>query len=544
MKRQGEPDKLPGGARIVVADDNPIQARFLGHVVERFGLEATVCHSGEEALELIRSDPPDLVLTDLFMPGMGGLGLLKKLKADKLWRNIPAIVISGSSDLEHIANALEEGAEDYILKPFNLTILKARITATIEKKRLRDQEQVHLRLVEDERARLYHLLLKVFPEPIAIRLEKSNDLIADSHDEVTVMFVDLVGFTELSAGLAPSQVVSFLDHVFSSFDQLAMRHGLEKIKTIGDAYMVAGGLPNFRSGHVSAMAAMALDVLQVVKQHSWPDGSPVRVRVGINTGPVVAGVIGKSKFIYDLWGDSVNTASRMESLCLADTIQVTAAVHERLRDEFILEKRGIIPVKGKGEMVTYFLLDRRSTEEVGLGAPGRQVHHQVADHIRRSGQELEDLVLEDKLTGLKTTRAFVALFGQATAIARREQHGILLLLLHLVNLGDINRRFGHDMGDVALRETANLLRETFRDSDLVARVGAGHFLVAGHENSPAGSSILASRFSRALRDRGAAPGDLPCALQVEMASARWSPKQPVELADLLRRMESELAGIT
>jgi class 3 adenylate cyclase len=210
--------------------------------------------------------------------------------------------------------------------------------------------------LEEEKSE--RLLLNMVPVSIAARLKQTQGVIADAFAEVTVLFADLVDFTPRSQQIAPEQVVQFLNELFSVFDQLAQRHGLEKIKTIGDAYMVAGGLPDPRPDHAEAAADMALAMREEVARRRDPSGRPLQVRIGIDTGPVVAGVIGTSKFSYDLWGDTVNTASRMESHGVPGCIQVTARTYERLRDGYRFERRGTIPVKGKGEIVTYFLVAR------------------------------------------------------------------------------------------------------------------------------------------------------------------------------------------
>jgi class 3 adenylate cyclase len=204
------------------------------------------------------------------------------------------------------------------------------------------------------------LLLNILPKAIAERLKQEPQTIADSFEEVTVLFADLVSFTELSACIPANELVTRLNEIFSTFDLLAQQHGLEKIKTIGDAYMVVGGLPTPKADHAEAIAKMALDMQQAIKRFTRNDGEPFVIRIGINSGPVVAGVIGLNKFIYDLWGDTVNTASRMESQGIAGCIQVTESTYERLRDEFIFEERGVLQVKGKGEMVTYFLKGRKA----------------------------------------------------------------------------------------------------------------------------------------------------------------------------------------
>jgi class 3 adenylate cyclase len=209
--------------------------------------------------------------------------------------------------------------------------------------------------VDNARQRADALLLNILPAPIAARLKRNPATIADGFSEVTVLFADIVDFTTLSADADPVDVVNFLNIIFSDFDDLAAKHGLEKIKTIGDAYMVAGGLPEPRPDHCEAVVAFGLDMLAAVKRHRAWHGEPVRLRVGVNTGPVVAGVIGRQKFIYDLWGDAVNTASRMESNGVADVIQVTAAVKEKLAGRYTFEERPPMYVKGKGQMITYLL---------------------------------------------------------------------------------------------------------------------------------------------------------------------------------------------
>ncbi len=209
-----------------------------------------------------------------------------------------------------------------------------------------------------EREKSERLLLNVLPASIATRLKQTEGVIADGFPDVTVLFADIVDFTRRSEQITPEQVVEVLNDLFSAFDQLALQRGLEKIKTIGDAYMVVGGLPDPRPDHADAVAEMALAMRAEVTGRSDPTGQPLAVRIGVDTGPVVAGVIGTSKFSYDLWGDTVNTASRMESHGVPGCIQVTDRTYQRLRDSYRFERRGPIPVKGKGDILTYFLLER------------------------------------------------------------------------------------------------------------------------------------------------------------------------------------------
>ena len=205
------------------------------------------------------------------------------------------------------------------------------------------------------------LLLNVLPAPIAERLKHGSGLVVDRFEQVSVLFADIVGFTALSARTSPEVLVAMLDELFSIFDRLAETHHLEKIKTIGDAYMVVAGIPQPTDDHARAIARMAIDMIEALHEYSTRHGSDLTIRVGINTGSVVAGVIGRKKFIYDLWGDTVNTASRMESHGLPGRIHVTEATFQRLRDEFELEPRGTVEIKGKGEMTTYFLIREKAS---------------------------------------------------------------------------------------------------------------------------------------------------------------------------------------
>jgi len=216
----------------------------------------------------------------------------------------------------------------------------------------RRQAEVALRLAR-KKAEL--LLLNILPQAVAERLKRGQRTIAESFEEVTVLFADLVEFTKFSTQTSPTELVEILNVIFSKFDRLADQHGVEKIKTIGDAYMVVAGLPTPRRDHAQAIAQMGLDMQKAIAQLNSEIGGAFKIRIGINSGPVVAGVIGIKKFSYDLWGDTVNTASRMESHGIAGYIQVTAATYERLKDEYRFEKRGSIQVKGKGEMTTYLL---------------------------------------------------------------------------------------------------------------------------------------------------------------------------------------------
>jgi class 3 adenylate cyclase len=210
-------------------------------------------------------------------------------------------------------------------------------------------------VIENKNRENEELLLNVLPAPIANRLRGGEQGIADGFAEVTVAFADLVGFTAMSSDMPPAEVVTLLNGLFTRFDVAAQDLGIEKIKTVGDAYMAVCGLPVPVANHAERMVRMAIRMVHITREHAMEHHVSMALRVGINSGPVVAGVIGKSKYIYDLWGDTVNLASRMESGGLPDTIQVTRAVYERLKDEFVFESRGLIEVKGKGSIEAWLL---------------------------------------------------------------------------------------------------------------------------------------------------------------------------------------------
>jgi class 3 adenylate cyclase len=268
------------------------------------------------------------------------------------------VAISGAID-----PALSAGAPEIpggvVVSFFVLNVLGVCTTAYVLLQYFVRARERALAELQVERAKSERLLLNILPASIASRLKESDEVIADGFGAATVLFADMVGFTPLAQRLPPADAVALLDRVFAGWDRLADRHGVEKIKTIGDSYMVAGGIPNPREDHVEAIADLALEMGAEAERCAGEEGLSLEVRIGMDTGPVVAGVIGRAKSTYDLWGDTVNTASRMESHGVPGAIQVTERAYELLRDRYELRRRGTIEVKGKGPMTTYLLLGRR-----------------------------------------------------------------------------------------------------------------------------------------------------------------------------------------
>lgn len=348
-----EPEERP--ARILVADDNPHNRMLLAARLRRQKYEVETVIDGQAALDLLALEPFDLVLLDIMMPRLNGFRTLEAIKADERLRELPVIMISALDDLESVVRCLKLGAEDHLPKPFNSVLLQARISASLEKKRLRDRERAYLAEIEAERAHSERLLLNILPRSIVERLKASPEWIADSFESVTVLFADIADFTAFAAKIPAAEVVRLLGHLFSAFDHHVESLGLEKIKTIGDAYMAVGGVPEPVELHAVQVARLALAMQEEMVRFNHKFGCDLALRIGINSGPVIAGVIGSSKFSYDLWGDSVNIASRMEKSGLPGRIQLAAQTRTLLGDRFEIEPRGTTQVRGRGKMEVFFL---------------------------------------------------------------------------------------------------------------------------------------------------------------------------------------------
>ena len=353
-------------AEILVVDDVEANRDLLARRVAKEGHVVTLAENGREAMEKLRTQPFDLVLLDIQMPEMNGYQVLEQVKADPALRHIPIVVVSAVSEIDSVARCVQLGAEDYLFKPFNAVLLKARITASLENKRLRDRERQVLGELRAEKEKTESLLHSIFPRPIVERLKSSRSSgspasasIADSVPEATILWADIANFNELSAGKGPTEVVGLLNLVYTAFDGLCERHGVEKIKTIGDAFIAAAGVPDPRPDHAEAAADLALAMQQEVVRLNTGLRDPFSLKIGMDCGPVVAGVIGTTKFAYDVWGRAVDTAAQMEVYGLPGGIQVTANVYRRLRDKYMFESRGTFYVQGEGDVDTYLLRGKR-----------------------------------------------------------------------------------------------------------------------------------------------------------------------------------------
>ena len=360
--------------------------------------------SGHKVLEAVKTYQPDVLLLSTQLPEGSGFELCAQLKADPTTASTIVMFVGPAEPKGDRLQAFAVGAIDFVPEPVWPEEVVARIQthlthdrvyrrfqaqaqralsalgpspllATLqrtlhqqtqklqEKNQLLETEIQERQEVEQalrrEQNKSEQLLLNILPQAIVTQLKQFQGSLAERFDEATVMFADIVDFTTLATAMSPLELVDMLNQIFSAFDRLAEKYGLEKIKTIGDAYMVVGGLPIPSKGHVQAVIEMALEMQTIIQDFSRPDGQPLQLRIGINTGSVVAGVIGIKKFSYDLWGDTVNVASRMESQGVPGKIQVTGSTYEQLKDAFRFDPWGEMLIKGKGYMPIYHLLGRR-----------------------------------------------------------------------------------------------------------------------------------------------------------------------------------------
>jgi adenylate cyclase len=348
----------PKGAasgHILVVDDVEANRDLLSRRLIRDGHRVATASGGQAALDALCGAEFDLVLLDLMMPDISGLDVLRRMKEDIRLRRVPVIMITALTETESAIRCIEAGAVDYLPKPFDPVLLRARIGACLERKQWRDREQDYVRRLEHETAKFERLLLSILPRQVIGRLNDGESIIADRFDEASVLFADLVGFTAHSADTPPAAMVEYLNRLYSEFDTLAHSLGVEKIKTIGDAYMAVAGVPVPRADHRQAIAHMALGMIERLTRVNREFGSPLRVRIGIHSGPVVAGIIGTHRFLYDVWGDTVNVASRLESQSLPNRVHASQEAARGLAGAFALEPRGTIDVKGKGALETFFV---------------------------------------------------------------------------------------------------------------------------------------------------------------------------------------------
>lgn len=340
----------PDGVRILIVDDNEDNRYTLTRRLQREGwTNLVIAENGLDALDWIAKESFDLVLLDVMMPEVNGYEVLGRLKMDPATRDIPVLMISALSEFDSVVRCIELGADDYLSKPFNPVLLKARIRACLEKKRLHDQELSYLAEIERQRSRAEALLHAILPAQAVAELETSQAVTPRRHEDVVVLFADVVGFTALCDALAPEEIVANLHVLASIFEDITAQHGLEKIKTVGDGLLATAGLllPN----PDPVLASIECAASTIASAHGLP--IPWDVRVGIHVGPVVAGVVGRQKFSFDIWGDTVNVAARLAGYGTRAGIHISAAAWTQVSARIKAVPLGPTPIRGKGNMEVY-----------------------------------------------------------------------------------------------------------------------------------------------------------------------------------------------
>jgi adenylate cyclase len=319
--------------RILIVDDNEDNRYTLQLLLETDGhTRITTASGGNEAIALLGKERFSLVLLDMAMPDLNGDEVLKIIKNDPDTRDISVVVISADTDTDKVSKCIEIGADDYLPKPFNPTILRARIASALRNQSFRALEGEYMARVEQEKKHSEKLLRNMLPPEIAARLRNGESNIADQFEDASVIFADVVGFGKITARMRAYEIVGCLNRLFSEFDKLAEDVNVEKIKTVGDCYMAVAGVPTPRGNHARVAVKLALDMVAAAERlaPSLPIAFPIRV--GVHSGPVMAGVIGTRKFVYDVWGDTVNMAARIEAASGANRVLASAATVKKIEE--------------------------------------------------------------------------------------------------------------------------------------------------------------------------------------------------------------------
>ena len=347
---------------LLVVDDDEGNRDVLSRRLMRDGYEVMLAESGPQALRMLNRYNFDLVLLDIMMPGMDGITMLNELRRNPQLTQLPVIMITAVDEVEAIVRCIEAGADDYLSKPFNPVLLRARIHALLERKRLLDEQKrqrQELELVlENSRRnaeRAEQMLLNILPAVVAEELREFGSVKPMYFEDITIVFADIVGFTLSTEQMPADELVELLHHYFTECDKIVARYGLEKLKTIGDSYMFAGGLPVRNPSHPVDCVLAATEMIGAMAELNVTRDVPWQLRVGVHTGPVIAGVVGIHKFAFDIWGDAVNFASRVESCGASGRINLSHSTFTRVKDFFACEKRERVRIKEGKEVEMYFV---------------------------------------------------------------------------------------------------------------------------------------------------------------------------------------------
>ena len=343
-------------AKLLIVDDDEFGRSVTSRLLQKEGYsDFDMAENGSIALKKIRENDYDAIMLDVEMPELDGFGVLEELQKDMRLRDIPVIMISGVDETASVIRCIELGASDYLHKPIDPVLFRARLGSSIEKKRLQDQQRVYISQLREEKNRADQLLNIILPEVVANELKSMGRVPSRSYRNVSILFCDIVNFTAYCDSHSAENVVDGLQNLFKSFEKITDEHGLEKIKTIGDAFMVSGGLMLANSDPLKSAIACGLDMIKSAKTNvpEW------QVRVGINQGNVIAGIVGHYKYQFDVWGDTVNTAARMAKIANVNSLALPIKAWMSVQDSCDARSMGQVEVKGKGKLEVVEVYDLR-----------------------------------------------------------------------------------------------------------------------------------------------------------------------------------------
>lgn len=345
---------VPQRSTILVVDDTPQNLSLMSDLLEgQYAVK--LAPSGARALKIATTNPPDLILLDIMMPDMDGYEVCRQLKANPACKDIPVIFVTAMHEIVDEEAGLSVGAVDYLTKPISPPIVLARVRNQLALKSAADDLREQNRLIEEERTRAKELLHNILPVEIAAELSETGHVRPVRHESVSILFTDFSGFTQTSATMPAARMVAELNEIFATFDDICDELGVEKIKTIGDAFMAVAGLPKSCEDHAQRCVRAGLRMAEYLEQRNQVAAFKWAIRIGIHSGPVVSGVVGKRKYTFDIWGDTVNVASRMESSGEVGRVNISAYTYDLIRSDFACEYRGKVDAKGKGQIDMYFV---------------------------------------------------------------------------------------------------------------------------------------------------------------------------------------------
>ncbi|MDA3953251.1 MAG: response regulator [Bacteroidales bacterium] len=344
--------------KILIIEDDPIHGKIIYHILKNTGQNFQLLQSrnGFEALKILEKETPDLILTDWEMPEMSGIELCKKIQAIRDFEDIPVIMCTGiKTSSENLKTAFESGVVDFIRKPIDKVELMSRVNSMLKLSESYQTIKRQKEEIEAEKEKSDKLLLNILPQKIANDLKEFGEIKPKLYKDVTVFYSDIVGFTEKTMKIHPNTLLNELNDIVKGFDAIMVKNNCEKIKTVGDAYIAVCGLPIPNSKHAENILNAAIDTMAYLKKRNEKSKFIWEIRLGIDTGEVAGGIIGTNKFIYDIFGDPVNTASRLEQNSKTMRIHLSETTYKLVKDKYEFEEQAPLEVKGKGKMKMFFV---------------------------------------------------------------------------------------------------------------------------------------------------------------------------------------------